>query len=376
MKELPGGLTYETYVEMLGKEIELVLGRRKESLDAPFHSVPLTADTLYFGGGTPSLMPIPNLERIVRKLQASFDLSTLSEFTLEVNPETISEENLSGWRELGINRLSIGVQSLKDESLLKLGRVYTRKQVLETLTSNAEVLANFDVSFDLLLGVPWQEEAQVLSDLKELLAFGPKHFSLYGLKMEEGTPFEKLAKSFPELAPNEDRIADELLLAEELLSEYGFIRYEVSNFARESKWSLHNLKYWQMVPTFAFGVSAVAFDGSIRTHNPRDFHSYASAIENGILPAILELVTKDELLFERLALGLRTIWGVAWEDFPEGVKKTMKERAESLKDDYPELIRELNSRLSLTGKGMNVLHRIVLELAESLIPDNSASVVN
>jgi len=362
--ELPSGLTYERYTDLLIREIDIALEEARKDNRFPFSQTSLSADTLYFGGGTPSLMPIPNLERILRKLQASFDLSALSEFTLEVNPETISGENLSAWRGLGINRLSIGVQSLKDEPLLKLGRVYRRRQVLETLNANAEMLANFDVSFDLLLGVPWQEERQVLSDLKELLAFEPKHFSLYGLKVEEGTPFATLVKEKPKLAPNEDRIADELLLAEDFLSEYGFIRYEVSNFAREHKWSMHNLKYWQMLPTFAFGVSAVGFDGAVRTHNPRDFHSYESAISNGIPPAKIEILTEDELLLERLALGLRTIWGVAWKDFPEGIRETMKERSELIKNEYPELFRELNSRISLTGKGMNLLHSIVLKLVE------------
>jgi len=119
-----------------------------------------------------------------------------------------------------------------------------------------------------------------------------------------------------------------------------------------------------MLPTFAFGVSAVGFDGAVRTHNPRDFHSYESAISNGIPPAKIEILTEDELLLERLALGLRTIWGVAWKDFPEDIRETMKERSELIKNEYPELFRELNSRISLTGKGMNLLHSIVLKLVE------------
>ncbi len=366
--ELPKALTYDNYTDLLIQEIKIVLNEARKNKDPPFSETPLSADTLYFGGGTPSLMPVPYLERIVRELHNSFDLSTLSEFTLEVNPETLSRENLSAWLALGINRLSIGVQSLKDESLLKLGRVYTRRQVLESLNANAELLAKFDISFDLLLGVAWQDESQVLSDLKELLTFEPKHFSLYGLKVEEGTPFEKLIKSLPELAPNDDRIADELIMAEELLANYGFIRYEVSNFARKDYWSRHNLKYWLMVPFWGFGLSSAGFDGRARTYNPPDFQLYQKRIMFGT-PAWerIEILSNEEIAYETLILGLRTHWGVEMNCLKQLGLEIPDSNLEKLERDYTELLRLENGRLALTEKGMNVAHSVIALLYSSSV---------
>lgn len=360
VKELAEGLTYENYADLLAKEIDMVITQREGSPYAPFHNVSLRADTLYIGGGTPSILPNPILEAILRKIRENFDLSQLQELTLEVNPETISGQKLQAWRELGVNRLSIGIQSLKDEALLNLGRAYTRQEVLETLSQFRSELSAFQLSFDLLLGVPWQDEKQVLDDIQTLLSFEPCHFSLYGLKVEEATPFERLVRAKPELAPDEDRIAEELLSAEKLLAGHSFVRYEVSNFAKVGFWSRHNLKYWTMAPFWGFGVSAAGFDGRVRTYNPKNFEEYRKRILAGIPSFSCETLSEGDYLLEKLALGLRTIWGVRLSEFPRGFAHKLSKRAEEMSKELPHLFSSSqNGRISLTGEGMNVMHSVV-----------------
>ncbi len=367
LKELPKRLSYAGYTDLLLREIELVLRNAEMRLDAPFSQTPRNADTLYFGGGTPSLLPLDELRKVVSKLKSEFELSKLKEFTLEANPETLTRENLEGWQDIGINRLSIGIQSLSDQALLNLGRVYTSKDVIQRLSDFMKELGHFQISFDLLLGIPWQDEEQVFRDIDELLRFNPVHFSLYGLKVEEGTPFEKLVNAKPKLAPSEDRIAEELTNAERLLTQYGYIRYEVSNFAKPESWSKHNVKYWRMAPFFGFGVSAAGFDRSVRTYNPRNFEDYAKSLLAGCPAFRADVLSEEDSLIEKLALGLRTIWGVKLSEFPTDFAETIRRRAMVLASEFPGLFSAYqNGAVSLTGAGMNVLHTIVSELAKYL----------
>jgi len=203
---LPEGLSFASYADALIKEAGLAAGEHGS----------LRFTTIYIGGGTPSLMPLDELRRVVAALRGVFDVSKLKEFTLEANPDTLESEKLEGWREMGVSRLSIGIQSLSDASLKELGRSYNRDEVLGALMRHRDELAAFGLSFDLLLGVPWQKPSQVLDDIRELLEFEPAHFSLYWLKVEPGTPLAKRVADEPELAPDDDRFADEMGAAEEL----------------------------------------------------------------------------------------------------------------------------------------------------------------
>ena len=359
----PAGMTFESYTDALTREVQIVAAQS---------GIARTIDTLYFGGGTPSLLPLNLLERILGALQANFDLYKLAEFTLEANPETLTAERLAAWRELGVTRLSIGIQSLCDDSLHILGRAYTRNEALARLSQLRSPLSSFELSFDLLLGLPWQPPEQALQDMNELLAFGANHFSLYGLKLEPSTPLGRQAAHNSTLVPEEDRIADEMNAATSLLDERGFIRYEVSNFARAPRFCLHNLKYWLFAPYFGFGLSASGFDGSRRSYNFRDFAAYRDALAQGNPPwADTEELDAPELTFQRLMLALRTVWGVSFADFNEAFAVHLRARAASLTEKYPRLLESDEERLSLTGAGMNVMNSLLLELTEPL-PFSSA----
>lgn len=352
----PEGMTFETYTDDLVSEIELA-SRADSALR--------TVDTLYFGGGTPSLLPLNLLDRTLGAVRVNFDLSDLAEFTLEANPETLTEERLSAWREFGVTRLSIGIQSLSDRSLQVLGRGYTSGEALATLARHLPMLSSFDLSFDLLLGLPWEPPERALLEIKELLSFRPCHFSLYGLKLEPSTPLGRRAARDSSLAVDEDRIGDGLLSATDFLAECGFVRYEVSNFAQPAHFCRHNLKYWRFAPYFGFGMSASGFDGRRRMCNFRDFARYGGAVARGELPwESVEELPEEELLFQRLMLSFRTVWGAAYEEYPADVTTGLRARAISLAARCPRLVRCGETGVALTPAGMNVMHTLLLELAE------------
>ncbi len=355
LNALPNGLSFGSYADALIKEARLAAKER----GAPRFS------TLYFGGGTPSLMPLDELRRIVAALRESFNVSQIEEFTLEANPDTLDGEKLASWRELGVNRLSLGIQSLSDTSLKELGRSYSREEALGALARHRDELAAFDLSFDLLLNIPWQNPSQVLDDIRTLYAFEPVHLSLYSLKVEPGTPLAMRVANEPELAPDKDRFADEMGAAEKLLEESGFARYEVSNFARDGKWSLHNLTYWRGGNYLGLGVNATSCIRGVRTRNHREFADYRAALMRNELPVAERAeLTETERAFERLMLALRTMWGISRDELPLRIWKKLQAKAEELAERHPQLIVAIPERIALTSAGMNVEHALVVELAE------------
>lgn len=354
----PGGLSLESYADLLVREMDLLAKEHNAS----------AANTLYFGGGTPSLLPIEYLKRILAALRARFDLSAVAEFTLEANPDTLGREKLQQWRELGVTRVSIGIQSLCDESLRQLGRTYSSGGALTALYELTEELAAFDLSFDLLLGLPWQPMERIAADIAQLLLFQPCHFSLYGLKLEEGTPLWERAQADPAVRPDDDRIAGELELAERVLGERGFLRYEVSNFALPEKWSRHNLNYWRGGGYFGFGLNASGCVNGVRTRNHRSFAEYFAAVQRDELPvAEREELSTATIAFERVMLGLRTMWGIAPEGFSPEVWHGLHAKAGALAQLEPGLVVVEDGRIALTSRGMNVGNAVILALTDHLL---------
>jgi len=357
LNALPEGFCPESYTELLIREIRL---RAKEQ------GTP-AAGTLYFGGGTPSLLPAECLERILAALRSHFDLSCVDELTLEANPDTLGRCLLQQWRELGVTRVSIGIQSLHDEALRQLGRTYSSGGALSALYELTDELRAFDLSFDLLLGLPWQPLGQIVHDIAQLMLFAPCHFSLYGLKLEAGTPLWQRAQADPSLLSQDDRIASEMELAQGVLAARGFVRYEVSNLALPGKWSRHNLNYWRGGDYLGFGLDASSCVGGVRTRNHRSFGEYSAALQRGELPiAEREELSPASVAFERLMLGLRTMWGVSADVFPGEMWAKLQTRAEELAEQHPLLLRVRTDSIALTSAGMNLEHALVVELAEGV----------
>jgi oxygen-independent coproporphyrinogen-3 oxidase len=271
-------------------------------------------DTVYFGGGTPSLLEATALAKILDTLRHSYN-TNFSEVTLEADPETITPEKSAAWINAGFNRISLGSQSLDDQELRSAGRMHRRADILQA----AQFLrgAGFrNISMDLIAGLPHQTRETWQSSLAELISIRPEHISIYMLELDEGSRLgrESLAGGLRYSAgaiPPDDDIADFYESARTQLSAAGYGHYEISNWALPGMESKHNLKYWRRDPYIGLGAGAHSFDGKQRWANNHDPAQYVACIENGILPREqLESVTPDQALDEEFFLGLRQLDGV------------------------------------------------------------------
>ena len=223
-------------------------------------------DTLYFGGGTPSVMGLDELEKIVKK----FNFNENTEVTIELNPNDITEEYANGLKSLGFNRVSIGAQSFNDEILKYIGRRHSSDEIYRSV----EIIKNAgfeNISLDLIYGLPNQTVKDFEKDLNNIVSTGVKHISLYGLKIDEGCYFYN---NPPENIPDEDIQADMYLLAGELTSENGFNHYEISNYSKPDYESKHNSNYWRAGEYYGFGLSAHGYKDGIRYANTSDLSEY------------------------------------------------------------------------------------------------------
>lgn len=254
--------------------------------------------TLYFGGGTPSILPLSHVEKIMRK----FNFNEMPEITFELNPENAEIDYLEGLKDFGINRISIGVQSFNDYILKYIGRRHDSQQALNALTN--AINAGFEnISADLIYGLPNQTLKEFERDLQILKSLNIPHISLYGLKIEDNSVF---GKKTPMNLPDDDVQADMYMKAIEVLSDYN--HYEISNFAKLAMYkSSHNLNYWQNKEYYGFGCAAHGYENGIRYANTFDIHKY---IENPLLKDFGHTETEDEKLQEEIFLGFRITDGI------------------------------------------------------------------
>jgi putative oxygen-independent coproporphyrinogen III oxidase len=269
-------------------------------------------DTLYLGGGTPSLLAAPVLSNIFDKISKYFSLTADAEITLEANPDDVTAAKLRLWQELGVNRLSLGVQSLNDAELHFLGRRHTADQARQAVIL-ARAAGFSNLSVDLIYAVPGQTEADWLTTLQAVLEFEPEHLSCYQLTIEKNTPLGK-KQALGEIKPMaEEPQRSFFLRTSKLLQTQGYRHYEISNFARgEHHIARHNTKYWQQVPYLGLGPAAHSFDGLTRRWNVASVSEYCHLLGEGRAPvAGAELLTPTQRRLEALCLGLRTSQGVA-----------------------------------------------------------------
>jgi len=274
-------------------------------------------DTIYFGGGTPALLRPDSIGRLVEGLRGAFG-GAPREVTLEANPSTLERERLPGFREAGVNRLSLGVQSFDDATLKRLGRAHRAGEAHAALAAARG--AGFDnVSLDLIAGAPGQRLADFERDLAAALAFGPEHLSGYALTLEPGTPFAVAAADGRLEVPDDDAVAEQLELAQARLEGAGLRRYEVSSWARPGRESLHNQRYWRRAPVLALGVGAhssepasAAAPFGARAANERSLPVWLARIEGGggAAPPVREAPDAATARGEAAFLALRTRRGL------------------------------------------------------------------
>jgi len=308
-----------------------------------------TVDTVYFGGGTPSLLTAEQLSEIVSEIGRSFDLDPHAEITLEANPNTLTPEKLAGLRNAGINRLSIGVQSMCDAELKLLGRSHSAERAARAVRDAAE--AGFrNISCDLMLGIPTQTPDSLTASIGTLAELPIQHVSAYILKIEDGTPFD--CGEVKASLPDEDATAELYLLAVRELGRHGFEQYEVSNFAKAGFESRHNCRYWRCEDYLGIGPAAHSCCGGGRFAVPRDISAFIGA---DVQPT--EVTDEHPCGFEEYAmLRLRLAEGLDLTDVPEHRSDIEKKLPALVKAGY---VRFDGERVSLTPEGFLVSNSVI-----------------
>ncbi len=346
-KELISG-----YLTALNREIELAgsefgRGGKNEKITS-----------IFIGGGTPSLIDANNIESLLKNVKNHFEIACDAEITIEANPESLTEEKLVSYRRAGVNRLSMGVQSLYDDNLQAISRIHD-----VATAKNAINLArkHFDnLSCDLMIGLPYDTQSRVKEEVAELAKI-LDHISVYQLILEEGTPLEYLVNEGKIILPNDDEVADLMTVAVKTLRENGFDRYEVSNFAKNNKYSRHNMGYWTRNEYLGIGAGAASFlklqdSKEVRFSSARPIEEY---IENvcaandyfDISREEYEELSNDAVFDEKIMLGLRT---------SEGVDKSLIDN--EYLNKYSKYFAENGENVSLNDQGFAIMNTILVDI--------------
>ncbi len=339
-------------VEAMAKEIAL----RSHYLNEP-------VKTIYFGGGTPSVLSASDLGSLLAQCQRHFTISANPEITLEANPDDLNAENLRTWKEMGINRLSIGIQSFHDAHLQMLNRTHTAAEA-ENGVKRAQDVGLPNISIDLIYGIPAETHAIWEADVAKAMQLLVPHLSAYCLTIEEKTAFGKWAKT-GRFVPATDEF--EVLQLEHLLSalaQNGYQQYEVSNFCKGENYSRHNTAYWQQKPYLGIGPGAHSFDRISRQANVANNARYVKSLAQNELPFERELLRKEDQVNEYFMTGLRTKWGV-------NVSFLLNQYGFDLEAERAEILQQWikqgwctyeNRHLILTSKGRLLADQLAAEL--------------
>ena len=302
----------EPYVRALLTEIALA-GELARHVDGNARR----SRTIFFGGGTPSLLTVEQVTRLLRACREAFAVDEDAEITLEANPGTLSREPLAGLRAAGVNRLSLGSQSFDAELLKTLGRIHTPTEITQAL-HHARAAGFTSINLDFMFGLPGQTMRHWQETLDQALALRPEHLSLYSLIIEEGTPFYTWVEEGRITPGDEDLCADMYEYADERLQAEGYVNYEISNWALPGHASRHNLTYWQNLPYIGMGAGAHSFFAGKRFSNERDPQAYIHTLKRRQLPIVeSETIERLQQMSETAFLALRTAPGLHLPTFEE-----------------------------------------------------------
>lgn len=316
--------------------------------------------TVYFGGGTPSILETGQIERIMGALRQTFRIEKKAEITLEMNPGTARKEKLKAYRQLGINRLSIGIQSVKNENLKLLGRIHTYEDFLESYHMARE--AGFDnISGDLISSLPGQTLEEWKEELEILIRTPLEHLSVYQLIIEEGTEFYERYGEHEELLPDEETSREIYLWTGEYLENQGFRQYEISNYARAGKESRHNLRYWERKDYLGLGLGAASMIRNMRMSNTRDWEKYRTGCRDPRkIREEVEFLEEPRQIEEFMFLGLRKTRGVSRKEFRRTFGKDLDLIYEKTLKKYLEngMLQESGDRIFLSEEGILLSNQI------------------
>lgn len=348
----------EEFVFWLQKEIELYFNHELKARKK--------VHTLYLGGGTPSLLEPEQIDKIISTISHFFDVDEISEFTVECNPGTNFTNKLADYKSLGINRISIGVQSLVPEELIFLDRIHTAKEAMEAITMALNFFEN--VSVDIIFSIPNQTIASISKTLEELTKLDIKHISAYSLIYEEKTPlYNELLKG--NICPKTEEQDFEIYkFITSTLSEHNFIQYEVSNFAKSGFKSLHNLNYWRYGEYFGFGPSAHSFFNNKRSWNVRNLDNYFNLLKSNRLPIEnFEHIDTNKRILEKIMLGLRSE-GIPLPEFKQEFGIDLVQICGHIFEAWKAMGKAIinNNLVKLTPEGYFIADKLTLDLVSKI----------
>ena len=333
----------ERYVEAVCKQVKYFALKSKD----------FEVTSIYFGGGTPSFIDVKYINQILRVIKENYNVIGKPEITLESNPGTVDFEKLRNYKDVGINRISFGIQTLNDELLKEIGRIHTSKESIESIKLARDVGFK-NISLDIIFGLPNQTIKDIEGTLEEFIKISPEHISTYSLKIEENTVFGKLYKENKLKLPSEEFEREMYYTIKEKLKKAGYVQYEISNFAKNGYQSKHNTAYWERQDYLGFGVSAASCFSGIRFTNTENFESYiANPIDNF---SEKEILSKDIIDSEKIILGLRMLKGINEDLF---FKKEWKKSLENLINKG--LLKRDGKNISLTDKGLDLANQVFVE---------------
>jgi oxygen-independent coproporphyrinogen III oxidase len=339
-------------------ELIAALLREIEIFASPGLTTQDIIETIYFGGGTPSLCTEGEIQSIVEKLRSVFKVSPGSEITLEANPDDITAEKLKDWKEAGINRLSIGIQSFFEEDLLWMNRAHNAKQAADSLQLAVDSFDN--ITIDLIYGTPALTNEKWKQNVEKAISLNIPHLSCYALTVEPKTPLDKLIRQHKSEDINPDKQSEQFLLLMQWLQEAGYEHYEISNFSKPGFRSRHNSSYWKGKKYLGFGPSAHSFDGNARWWNVANNKTYIDSINKGIVPFEKEELTATQKLNEFIMISLRTIDGLDLSAIDE--VKSNELRVAGKKYIESGLVKLENNFLRLTREGKLLADGIAADL--------------
>lgn len=344
--------TRKEYVESLIREI---LACKK--------TVNKVVNTIYLGGGTPSILDGKNIKRIINTIKDNYTVAIGAEITIECNPGTLNTEKIEFYKKVGINRISIGLQSTNNEELKRIGRIHT----FETFLESYNMLRNAgfsNINVDLMSGLPYQSLKDYESNVKKIIELNPEHISSYSLIVEEGTVLSDELKGNEDALPDEDTEREMYYLTNRLLEKAGYTRYEISNYSKNGYESRHNSSYWNRTNYLGIGLGASSLIDGVRFKNTDDLKKYL--VNSGNVSLIREDIQElsiEERMSEFMFLGLRMINGISKKEFEAEFNRKYESIFGDITDKFVKmnLLIDTGECVRLTNKGIDVCNSIMCE---------------
>ena len=327
----------DEFVGSLVKEITL----QQNYLGSPI-------ETIYLGGGTPSLLDQRHLDKIITSLQKHYALSNIIEFTLEPNPDAINITKIKTWKSVGINRLSIGIQSFQKEALTWMNRAHSTAQSIQAI-EHAKAGGIHNLSTDLIYGTPHLSDEHLIKDMELLKSFNIPHISCYALTVEEKTALYSLIQKKKIENIDTEKQARHFEMIVETLNNDGYEHYEISNFSKPGQRSLHNSNYWKGIPYLGLGPSAHSFNGNSRQWNISNNQLYTKSIEQGMVPFEIENIDEVTAYNEYMMISLRLLEGVEMEQIEKRFGSAYSQHTKDVLETFL-----VNGKIETTLKGFTI----------------------